>query len=99
MGSKSNAPPAPDYVALAGMQGQQSQQLTQQQSSENHPDTTTPYGQTGWTYNPQTQQWTGDQTLNPTLQDTLNTQEQTGEQGANIQQQQVGEAGNLFNQE
>lgn len=99
MGSKSQAPPAPDYVDLASEQGQISGQLTQQQSAENHPDTTTPYGETGWTYNPQTQQWSGDSTLNPTLQNTLDTQENTGLAGANVQAGQVGESQNILNSE
>lgn len=97
MGSKSDAPEAPDYEQLAGQQAQEQSNLVQQQTTANRPDTTTPFGSTAWNYNPNTQTWSGDQTLNPQLQQTLNTTEQGAQQTAQ-NQLTAGQAGsNVLN--
>lgn len=90
MGGKSNTPAAPPYMDLAQQQSQAQQQLLQQQTTANRPNTTTPFGSTSWNYNPATQSWSGNQTLNPLLQGTLTEQEQE-------QQGQGGAGLNLFN--
>lgn len=97
MGGKADTPPTPDYEALANQQSQSQQQLLQQQTTANRPNTTTPFGSTAWTYNPKTQQWAGNQTLNPQLQQDLNTQEQAAGATSQNQLTQAGAAGNLLN--
>lgn len=93
---KNSAPAAPDYMGLAQEQAQSQSQLLQQQTTANRPDTTTPYGQTMWNYNPGNGQWSGSQTLNPTLQSTLETQQGTGLEASQQQNQAQGNAGNLL---
>lgn len=99
MGGKSDAPAAPDFYGLANEQGQISSNLLQQQTTANRPNTTTPFGSTMWNYDPRTQQWSGSETLNPTLQQTLNTQENTGLTAANLGSAEAGAAGGLLNGE
>src|ERR1017187_7022273 len=98
MGGKSSTPPTPDYGTLAQQQGNISSNLLNQQTTANRSDSSTPYGSTTWSA-PTTPggQWTGTESLNPTLQNTLNTQEQTGQQQAGTQQQQAGAQNSLFN--
>lgn len=98
MGGKSETPATPDYSGLAQQQGQISSNLLNQQTAANRSDTSTPYGSTSWQA-PTTPggQWTGSETLNPALQQTLTSQEAAGEQQAATGQQQAGAQQNLFN--
>ena len=75
MGKNADTPPTPDYGSIAQEQGQVSSQLMHQQTTENRPDTQTPWGSQQWAYNPATQTWSGNESLNPTEQGTLNTQQ------------------------
>lgn len=98
MGGKSETPATPDYSGLAQQQGQISSNLLNQQTAANRSDTSTPYGSTSWTA-PTTPggQWTGSETLNPTLQSTLEGQENNQQAQTGIQGQQIGAQENLFN--
>lgn len=98
MGGKSSTPATPDYQGLAQQQGQISSNLLNQQTASNRSDTSTPYGSTSWKA-PTTPggQWTGSETLNPTLQATLQGQEANTQAQTGIQGQEVGGQQNLFN--
>lgn len=98
MGGKSDTPPVPDYTGLAQQQGQISSNLLNQQTASNRPNTTTPWGSTTWQA-PTTPggQWTGIEALNPTAQQTLDTQQNTDLARAGLQSQSTGLQSNLLN--
>jgi hypothetical protein len=96
VGGKSNAPASPDYYSLANQQSVEQSQLLQQQTADNRPNTTTPFGSTAWNYSPATG-WSGTQTLNPQLQQTLDTSEQGAQQTAQNKLTESGAGSNLLN--
>lgn len=81
MGKKS-APPPPDYTAAAEKQGEASKDLTIQQTYANRANEVTPWGNltwsTGTTIDPSSGKevttWTQNQTLDPRLQSSLDSQ-------------------------
>lgn len=82
MGSKSKAPPPPDYTGAALAQGQASKENLNMQNFANRPTINTPFGSESWqtsaTTDPATgqrvTQWTQNTTLNPALQQALDSQ-------------------------
>lgn len=81
-GGKGSAPPAPDYTGAANAQSAASQSIATQQTHANRPNQYTPWGATTWQTSagrdPATGQaitnWTQQQTLNPQLQQALDSQ-------------------------
>lgn len=79
---KGSAPPAPDYVGAARLQGEISKENLNMQNYANRPTINTPWGTQSWTtdstIDPATgqevTQWTQNTTLDPALQDALNSQ-------------------------
>jgi hypothetical protein len=82
MGSKSKAPPPPDYTGAAMAQAQASKENLNIQNFANRPTINTPWGSESWqtsaTTDPATGQrvtsWTQNTTLNPNLQQALDSQ-------------------------
>ena len=79
---KSSAPPAPDYVGAAQLQGQLSQEAQTRQNFANRPQQNTPFGTQSWSaqaaVDPSTGQpvttWAQNTTLAPGLQQALDAQ-------------------------
>jgi hypothetical protein len=82
MGGKGSAPPPPDYVGAAQLQGELSKETLNMQNYANRPTQVTPFGTVSYstqaTTDPATGQnvtaWTQNTTLAPGLQDALNDQ-------------------------
>jgi hypothetical protein len=82
MGGKASAPPAPDYVGAAQLQGELSKESLNMQNYANRPTINTPFGTQSWNtqavQDPATGQvvtgWTQNTTLAPALQSALQDQ-------------------------
>jgi hypothetical protein len=82
VGGKGSAPPAPDYVGAAQLQGELSKDALNMQNYANRPVQNTPFGTVSWgtqrAVDPATgqdvTQWTQNTTLDPALQSALNDQ-------------------------
>ena len=85
MGGKSSAPPPPDYVGAAQLQGELSKETLNMQNFANRPTINTPFGSQTWQTNATTDpatgqkvtQWTQNTTLAPGLADALDYQVDT----------------------
>lgn len=81
MGKKSG-PPAPDYTAIANTQAQTSAENTAAQTAANRPNQYTPFGSSTWSSSAGTDpatgkpitNWSQTTSLDPTLQNALNSQ-------------------------
>lgn len=81
-GGKGSAPPPPDYTGAAQAQSAASKEIATQQNYANRPSQTTPWGGSTWTTgsatDPSTGQavttWQQNQTLNPNIQNALDSQ-------------------------
>lgn len=65
MGSKSKAPPPPDYTKLALEQARLQNELVDKQTAANRVNQVTALGQVNWSQDPVTGQWTQTETWNP----------------------------------
>jgi hypothetical protein len=98
MGKKSG-PPAPDYTGAANAQAAASQENLTQQTWANRPDQTSPFGNVTWgsskTIDPATGQevtkWTQNTSLDPTLQNALNSQLSLQQGRSDLANQQLGQ--------
>lgn len=96
-GGGKGAPPPPDYTGAAQQQGQASREITNMQTWANRPTQNTPFGSTTWNtekaVDPATgqevTQWTQNTSLNPQLQQALDSQ-------IGIQNQRSGLAGSFM---
>lgn len=97
MGKKSG-PPAPDYTGAANAQAAASQENLTQQTWANRPDQTSPFGNVTWdsskVLDPATGQevtkWTQNTSLDPTLQNALNSQLSLQQGRSDLANQQLG---------
>lgn len=89
MGSKSKAPKAPNYQALAQQQAELARQQWQRELTAARPDQKNPFGSLTWEQDPTTGEWTQNVSLAPDYEQLR--------QGQVGQQQQIGDliAGNL----
>lgn len=92
MGSSPKAPPPPDYRGLAAQQAEIDRRAVLEQTIANRPNQNTPMGSVQWTRDPQSGQWTQNETWHPGLQ-------QSFDQSLNLQNQALQQAGNLGNQQ
>ena len=94
MGSKSDAPPAPDYVGAAYAQGAANVDAARASAKLSNPNVYTPYGSQTVTYNGDVPTVT--QSLTPTSQKTLDAQQAVQYQLANLGQKGTGIASNVL---
>jgi len=94
MGSKSDAPPAPDYVGAAYAQGAANVDAARASAKLSNPNVYTPYGSQTVTYNGDVPTVT--QSLTPTSQRTLDAQQAVQYQLANLGQKGTGIASNVL---
>ena len=94
MGSKSDAPPAPDYIGAANAQGAANVESARATAKLSNPNVYTPYGSQTVTYNGDVPTVT--QSLNPTSQKTLDAQQAVQYQLANLGQKGTGIASNVL---
>ena len=94
MGSKSDAPPAPDYVGAAYAQGAANVDAARASAKLSNPNVYTPYGSQTVTYNGDIPTVT--QSLTPTSQKTLDAQQAVQYQLANLGQKGTGIASNVL---
>jgi len=94
MGSKSDAPPAPDYIGAAYAQGAANVDAARATAKLSNPNVYTPYGSQTVTYNGDVPTVT--QSLTPTAQRTLDAQQAVQYQLANLGQKGTGIASNVL---
>jgi hypothetical protein len=95
MGSKSSAPPTPDYTGAAQATAAGNLQQAQLASQANHPNITTPYGSSTWTQ-PTPTTWAQNITLSPAQQSLLDSSNSASQQYANLAQQGLSAAGSTL---
>lgn len=106
MGSKSKAPPPPDYTGAALAQAQASKENLNIQNFANRPTINTPWGSETWSTNattdPATGQqvtaWTQNTTLNPSLQRALDSQIGIQQGRSNLANAFLGRVGEEYSQ-
>lgn len=94
MGSKSDAPPAPDYIGAANAQGAANVEAARATAKLSNPNVYTPYGSQTVTYNGDVPTVT--QSLTPTSQKTLDAQQAVQYQLANLGQKGTNIASNVL---
>ena len=94
MGSKSSAPPAPDYIGAANAQGAANVEAARATAKLSNPNVYTPYGSQTVTYNGDVPTVT--QSLTPTSQKTLDAQQAVQYQLANLGQKGTNIASNVL---
>jgi hypothetical protein len=94
MGSKSDAPPAPDYIGAAYAQGAANVDAARASAKLSNPNVYTPYGSQTVTYNGDVPTVT--QSLTPTSQRTLDAQQAVQYQLANLGQKGTNIAGSVL---
>lgn len=94
MGSKSDAPPAPDYIGAANAQGAANVEAARATAKLSNPNVYTPYGSQTVTYNGDVPTVT--QSLTPTAQRTLDAQQAVQYQLANLGQKGTNIASNVL---
>ena len=94
MGSKSDAPPAPDYIGAAYAQGAANVDAARATAKLSNPNVYTPYGSQTVTYNGDVPTVT--QSLTPTAQRTLDAQQAVQYQLANLGQKGTNIAGSVL---
>lgn len=91
MGSKSKAPPPPDYTKLAQEQARLQNEMLAKQTTANRPDQINPLGSVKWTQNPETGQWTQTESWDPRLMQQM-------DQSLALQSEQMGQIQDLMKQ-
>lgn len=84
-----------DFTGVANQQQQVAQQNNAAQTQANRPNQQTPWGSTGWTQDANGN-WTQTQSLNPTLQGTLDTQQQNNQNLTNTAAGMTGQIGQAY---
>jgi hypothetical protein len=84
-----------DFTGVANQQQQIAQQNNAQQTQANRPNQQTPWGSTGWTQDANGN-WTQTQSLNPTLQGTLDQQQQNNQSLTNTAGGMTGQIGQAY---
>lgn len=86
-GGSTSAPPSVDPIALANAQTQTNLETATRQSQLNNVNTTSPFGETLFSLDPNTNQWSLNQNLSPELQQLFGTQQNAAQQQALAAQQ------------